>query len=156
MRPVVFLLLLGPLASCDRGSPGSEGSQPVHAADSVRTARNDTVQAASSELELEAPRLIPGLRAHLSTFGDSARVRENAAAFRNLAADVVNAMEADLNRAGSPEVDRIRQLGDSVLRTIGGGPGDAPEPGAERVKASVGMMERLIQEYESALRATRR
>ncbi|HYC31267.1 MAG TPA: hypothetical protein VEB59_03210 [Gemmatimonadales bacterium] len=158
MRPVVMLFLLGALAACDRGTPGAGRAQQGTAADSELTARGDTLQAASTGVELEAPRLIPGLRAQLSALGDSASGSQegNAAAFRNLAADVVTAMDADLNRIGSPEVDRVRALGDSVMRTLGGGAGEGPEPDPDRLKAGVEQMERLIQEYQGALRASQR
>ena len=158
MRPIVILLFFGALAACDRGTASSRRAQPTHAADSELTAHGDTIQAASTGAELEAPRLIPGLRAQLSALADTGAIRPegNAAAFRNLASDVINAMETDLNRMGSPEVDRVRTLGDSVLRTFGGGPGDAPEPPPDRVKHGVGLMERLIQEYQGAVSAAQR
>jgi hypothetical protein len=156
MRPVVLLLIVGALGGggCDNAAGRSGRAQSGHPPESELTGRADTIQAASSGVELEAPRLIPGLRAQLTALGDSAGMTEgNVTAYRNLAADVVNAMEADLSRLGSPAVDRISELGDSVVSLIGGGAGEAPEPPPDRVQASIGLMQRLIEEYQAASRA---
>lgn len=161
MRPEILLLMLaGALGGCDTGAARSGRAQPGVAADSELTTTGDTVQAASTGVELEAPRLIPGLRAQLAALGDSsggAGMSEgNIAAYRHLASDVAAAMEADLNRLGSPDVERISELGDSVVRLVGGGPGDAPNTSPEDVKASFEVMERLIQHYQDASRAVQR
>lgn len=154
MRAVLLLLMIGALAGCDRNAARSGRAQPGSPADSELTVAGDTVAAANTSVELEAPRLIPGLRAQLSALRDpEAGLSEgNITAYRTLAGDVVTAMMADLNRVGSPEAGQVRALGDSVVRLIGGGAGDAPAPSPERVTTSVEAMDRLIRHYQDAVR----
>ena len=153
--PLLLLLLLVALGCRGNDTRRTDLGQPGVAADSVLNRTGDTVETAAGGLELEAPRLIPGLRAQLSAMRDSGPgyTEGNVAAYRQLAADVVTAMETDLNRAGSAEAEPVSELGDSVTRLIGGGAGEAPEPGREDVMRSVEMLERLIDRYQRAMRA---
>jgi hypothetical protein len=158
MRSAILLLFLGALGGCEGSAVRTGRAQPGQPADSELTRTGDTVAAANTGAEFEAPRLIPGLRAQLSALSDTGAgmTEGNIAAYRNLASDVVTAMHADLNRVGSPDVERIRAMGDSVVRLVGGGAGEAPGESRERITSSIQIMERLIQQYQDAVRAAQR
>ena len=157
MRRSLFSLLLLTAIACGRDAGRTGQGQVGHASDSVLAGQSDTIASAGAGIELETPRLLPGLQAQLAAFSDTAGgVSEgNVAAYRNLASDVVNAMETDLNRVGSQDVEAISQLGDSVVAIIGGGPGDAPSASPEQVRRSTQLMQQLIQRYQQAMSAAR-
>ena len=158
MRRTATLLLLLLVAACNRGGGLAERAREAHAEDSAHSRTGgDTVEAAAAGVELEAPRLIPGLRAQLAALSDSGAgfTEGNVTAYRNLAGDVIDAMLTDLNRAGSPEAPQIDRLGDSVVTLLGGGAGGAAIGTREEVSASVRLMGRLIEQYQSAMRAAR-
>jgi hypothetical protein len=157
MRPLPLLLLCAAILGCRPDVQQTGQGQPGNAADSALTRQGDTVESAGAGIELEAPRLIPGLRAQLAALNDSAGglTEGNVTAYRNLAGDVVNAIEIDLNRAGSPDVGALSALGDSVVRLIGGGAGEPANPDPERVRRSVQLLRQLISRYEQSMSAVR-
>ena len=154
MRRIPALLILAAVAACGREAQQTGRAQPGQAADSELTVAGDTVEAMNTGIELEAPRLIPGLRAQLQALGDSGAglTEGNVTAYKNLAADVVTAMLSDLNRIGSSEVGPLRELGDTVLNLVGGGTG-VSEADRPELTRSVRLMERMIQRYQEAMRA---
>ncbi|HEU5039408.1 MAG TPA: hypothetical protein VFT84_01225, partial [Gemmatimonadales bacterium] len=139
-------LFIAGLTACNRSAGVSERVREAEAA-----------EAASGGVELEAPRLIPGLRAQLTELGDpdAGMTEGNVTAYRNLAGDVIDAMRTDLNRVGSPEAPRIDALGDSVVTLVGGGPGGAAIGTPEEVASSVRLMDRVIRQYQDAMREAR-
>ena len=155
-RSFLFLYLLTSVA-CGRDPARTGQGQVGHASDSVLAGGADTVQSAGAGIELETPRLLPGLRAQLAALSDTGggASEGNLTAYRTLAADVVKAMETDLNRVGSPEVKAISEKGDSVLGLLGGGAGSAVDAGPEQARQSIRLMEDLIQRYEQAMSAVR-
>ena len=158
MRALPLLIILLGLGACRPEAQRTGEGQTGQVADSELVRTDDSVEAANTGIELEAPRLIPGLRAQLSAMRDTAGgVSEgNVAAYRQLASDVVTAMLTDLNRAGSPAVDEFRTLGDTVVMLVGGGAGEAPEPSREDLGRSTAILERLIERYRQAMAEARR
>ena len=155
-RSTLFLLFLISVG-CGRDAARTGQGQTGHASDSVLTGSTDRRTSAGAGIELETPRLLPGLRAQLSALSDSAGglSEENVTAYRNLASDVVKGMETDLNRVGSPEIETISRQGDSVVAILGGGPGGTAEPSRDRVRQSIRLMQDLIGRYERAMSAVR-
>ncbi len=108
-------------------------------------------------VEYEAPRLIPAIRAQITQLRDSGGVSEaNLTAFRNGVGTLVNAMQADLNRVGASDSGDFRQLGDSVMREFGGGPGSPSDLKPEEARPAIAQVERLIGLYEERMRAAAR
>jgi hypothetical protein len=105
-------------------------------------------------VEFEAPRLIPAIRAQITRLQESeSGGQENVTAFRNNVGTMVNAMQADLQRVGVTDSGYFRELSDSVLRELGGGPGSPAEAQPAEARALTGQVERLIGMYEERMRA---
>jgi hypothetical protein len=108
----------------------------------------------TGEVEYEAPRLIPALRNQIALLRGGRQSEGNLESYRGTVAHLVDAMEADLNRAAMPDSGRFRLMADSVLRALGGGAGD-PGPDPDAARRSVGAVERLVQEYERLMARAR-
>jgi len=138
-RSGCWILLLLIVAACRETRPesGPGGAPDV-------TARTGSTGFEGDEpgVEFEAPRLIPAIRARIIEIEDPEGATEgNLAGFRSGVGTLVKAMRADLTRVGATDTGAFHALGDSVLRKIGDGAGDA-----------VGMVERLIEMYEEGMR----
>lgn len=104
-------------------------------------------------VEFDAPRLIPAIRAQITQLQEpKSGGEENVTAFRNNVGTMVNAMQADLQRVGVTDSGYFRELGDSVLRELGGGPGSPAQAEPGEARALAGQVERLIGLYEERMR----
>jgi hypothetical protein len=126
------------------------------------TGRPDVaLRAGSAELEdsepgveYEAPRLVPAIRAQIARLREQdGATEENITAFKNGVGALVSAMQADLQRVGVTDSGYFRELGDSVLREFGGGPGTAAKAAPQEARALGAQVERLIALYEERMRA---
>jgi len=157
MIRVQLLALTFILSACGRESPesGARGaaSASPYTADSENRAREDGLEGTNSGSELEAPRLIPALRNQLELMSRGSKTStENLTAYKNLASDLVNSMQADLYRVGFADSGQFRGLSDSVLADIGGGTGTAAGPEPSEVKAHVARMRRLLELYQQTMK----
>jgi hypothetical protein len=138
-RCICWLLLPLILSAC-RETRSESG--PGGAPDVAARAAGAQLEGYEPGVEFEAPRLIPAIRAQIIEIEDSEGATEaNLAAFKTGVGTLVNAMRADLNRVGASDTTGVYSLGDSVLRQVGDGPGEA-----------VGQVERLIEMYEEGMR----
>ena len=157
MIRVQLLALAFTLSACGRESPesGARGaaSASPYTADSENRAREDGLEGTNSGSELEAPRLIPALRNQLELMSRGSQTStENLTAYKNLASDLVNSMQADLYRVGFADSGQFRALSDSVLADIGGGTGTAAGPEPSEVKEHVARMRRLLELYQQTMK----
>ena len=138
-RSICWLLLPLILAACrETRSESAPGGAP----DVAARAAGAELEGNEPGVEFEAPRLIPAIRAQIIEIEDPEGATEaNLAAFKSGVGTLVNAMRADLSRVGATDTSDVYALGDSVLRKVGHGPGDA-----------VGQVERLIEMYEEGMR----
>ena len=148
-RPIQYLALLLILAGCrDSRSVPSTGKPDV----AMRTGSAE-LEDIESGVELEAPRLIPAIRAQITEIENPRRATEgNLTAFRNGVGTLVNAMEADLNRAGTTDTGYFYVLSDSIMREMGGGSGDVASIPPEKAPQAAAQVERLIKMYEERMR----
>jgi hypothetical protein len=104
---------------------------------------------------LTAPAIIPPVRLSLNRLaaGSQADDDPNRSAHKVLLADLVAAMQTDMNRLGVRDNADLQALGDSVVNEVGGGAGVAEGPAAADVSAHVERVERLIALYESKIGA---
>ncbi len=153
-------LLLALLLSPACRPQGSDSGQTVGgtAADSAVTETGQGLGAAQGGFEFEAPRLIPGMLAHLKVVEDSrGRLDEGTTGgYRSAAGALVDAMLTDLNRVGVGDDGSFRALGDSVVNLVGEGAGDAPKADPERLLQSAALMRRAIDTYQQRMRAVQR
>ncbi len=149
-RSIRWLILLLILAACRETRSGSErGEAPDVAAGSGGAER----EGSGPGLEFEAPRLIPAIRAQITEIKNPRRATEgNLTAFRNGVGTLVNAMEADLNRAGTIDSGYFYLLSDSIMREMRGGPGDVASIPTEKAPQAAAQVERLIKMYEERMR----
>lgn len=119
------------------------------------------LRAGSSELEdsepgveFEAPRLIPAIRAQITQLRErQPDSGENLTAFRNNVGAMVSAMQSDLQRVGVTDSGYFRELGDSLMREFGGGPGTPAKLKPDEARSLTTQVERLIGLYEERMRA---
>lgn len=151
-----LLLVLTLVPACRPQGSDSGPTQRGTVADSEVTG-SGSLSADTAGVELEAPRLIPGMLATLQLVEErGGRMEEgNVTAYRQAASSLVDAMLTDLNRLGSGDDGSFRALGDSVVALVGGGAGDAPEAEPEAMLRSAGMMRRQIEIYQERMRAVR-
>jgi hypothetical protein len=158
MKPVLFLMAAAMLcAGCGREKVGnSSASASAYTFDSDSVAQEDGLAGTPSGSELEAPRLIPAIQNQLNLMARGGRAvnTDNLTAYKNMAGDLINAMVGDLNRAGYPDVNEFRGLGDSVLSELGGGAGSEPQLDQSELPGHVERMRRLINMYQQAMRAS--
>lgn len=159
------LLLLLPVAGCDRRGDGAETGAAGAAADSAaaadpRTAssytRGDTggLEGTHQGAALEAPRQIPAVTTQLQQLESGAMPLNegNRNSHRQVIAELTDAMEADLNRVGKGSSSEFIALRDSIVSEIGGGAGGAaPGPKPDELKAHTARIRRLIAMYEQAV-----
>ena len=151
-RHAVLLSLL--LPGCGQQSPDREIASRGTAADSEVAVSGEGLGAAQGAVEFEAPRLIPGVLAQLQLVQDSGgRLDEGTTAgYRTAAGLLVDAMLTDLNRVGVGDDGSFRALGDSVVRLVGGGAGDAPKVDPVRLRQSAALLRRVIETYQQRMR----
>lgn len=152
-----FLILIALLTAC-RETPETGTRAPASAspytADSENRAREEGMDGTNSGTELEAPRLIPAVKNQLELMASGSKVsRENMTAYKNLAGDLVNSMQADLYRVGHADSGQFRALSDSVMGDIGGGTGTAAGPEPSQVPQHVARMRQLIELYQQTMRS---
>jgi hypothetical protein len=75
-------------------------------------------------------------------------------AYKNLAGDLVNSMQADLQRVGHADSGDFRALSDSIMDDIGGGTGPAAGPEPSEMPQHVVRMRTLIDKYQQAMRSS--
>jgi hypothetical protein len=108
----------------------------------------------NSGSELEAPRLIPATQNQLTLMASGTQPPnpDNLTAYKNMAGDLVNAMIADLYRAGYADSGNFKTLGDSVLSDLGGGAGTSSSLDRSKLPEHVDRMQRLIRLYQQTMR----
>ena len=158
MKPQYLLLPTLFLAACgDTPETGTRGtaSSSSYTADSENRAREDGMDGTNSGAELEAPRLIPAVKNQLDLMSSgSPTTRENMTAYKNLAGDLVNSMQADLHRVGLADSGDFQALSDSIMDDIGGGTGPAAGPEPSAIPQHVARMRTLIDKYQQAMRSS--
>lgn len=155
MRHAHLLLLAVLFPACLRDKPDHSNTASAYTSDSDSSAKEDGPAGTNRGSELEAPRLIPAMRNQLDLIASGSRVStENMTAYRNLAGDLINSMQADLTRVGLADSGDFRALGDSVMDDLGGGrAGDvATGPHRSQINQHVARMRRLIDLYQQAMR----
>lgn len=145
MRPLVVFAILLIVPACRREPPETAaadgGSAPAVAPGPVS---GDT----AAGVEAEAPRLIPAMRAELQQLQSGHE--GNLESYRGMVGQLVDAMQADLTRAGRTDSGGFKLLADSVLRDLGGGAGN-PKPDADNARRSVPAVRRLIDLYQTRM-----
>jgi hypothetical protein len=144
---------LGLGCSSDRPQGNPEGTASIYTAErggDTTHAREQTHQSS----ELEAPEQLAGFRPQLERMARAPldSVNENLPAYRQQLAHVVDAMQADLTRAGQADTGDFRSLPDSVLNQLGGGAAGAPGKMTEserrdhvaRVRRLIGLYQRMM------------
>ena len=127
----------------ETGSPGA-------------VATDSAAGSANMGLELDAARLIPGVRAQITEIEDPQGSAANLPAFKAGVSSLVNAMLADLNRSGTIDSGGFRALSDSVMRDIGGGASEPPDMSLEDARRLAPRVEQLISVYEERMRGAER
>ena len=148
-RAVTWLSLILVLACRESRSGVPETGTP-----DVAQRTGSAEQDHEAGVEYEAPRLIPAIRAQISQIRDSGGTSEgNLTSFRNGVGTLLNAMQTDLNRVGVTDTGTFRELGDSVMRELGGGPGSPADLKPEEARPATAQVERLIGLYEERMRS---
>lgn len=154
MRQGLLLLTAVFCAACSRERAG-KASASAYTSDSDSSAKAAGVEGTNIGSELEAPRLIPAVRNQLNLMaaGGEPADPENLTAYKNLAGDVVNAMAADLNRAGLADSGGFKALRDSVMDDLGGAAGTDSKRDRSKLNEHIPRMRRLISSYQQAMRS---
>ncbi|HYF40445.1 MAG TPA: hypothetical protein VD930_12200, partial [Gemmatimonadales bacterium] len=141
---LLLTIILGVACSRDRENAGN-ASASAYTSDADSSAREDGLAGTNSGAELEAPRLIPAIQnqLNLTANGTQPPNPDNLTAYKNLAGDVINSMNADLYRVGHADSGDFRALGDSVLEELGGGAGTPGNLDRSRLPQHVDRMQRL-------------
>jgi hypothetical protein len=152
--PLIGLAAL--LAACRESHPDSAQQQEgrtasIYTTDSTGAHPEEGVAYTHGGAQLEAPRIIPAVRTQLDRMAKQpdAWTEENRTAHKNIMADLINAMGADLMRAGYADSGAFKMLSDSIMNDIGGGTGPAQGPDPEKRTQHVASVRRLIGMYES-------
>jgi hypothetical protein len=151
MRRALLILTIGLCLACNREKAGNASASAYTSdADAVE----DGVAGTNSGTELEAPRLIPATQNQLNLMSNGTQPPnpDNLTAYKNLAGDLVNAMVADLYRAGYADSGGFRGLADSVLEDLGGGAGTSSSLDRSKLPQHVDRMQRLIRTYQQTMR----
>jgi hypothetical protein len=155
MRPALVLLTaaLAAEVACGREKAGNT-SASAYTSGAESSAREDGMAGTNSGSELEAPRLIPATQNQLTLMASGTQPPnpDNLTAYKNMAGDLVNAMIADLYRAGYADSGNFRTLGDSVLKDLGGGAGTSSTLDRSKLPQHVDRMQRLIRLYQQTMR----
>jgi hypothetical protein len=154
MRQALVFLALVLAAGCSREKAGN-ASASAYTSDSDSMTKTAGLEGTNSGSELEAPRLIPAIQNQLNLMsgGGQPADKENLNAYKNLAGDVVNAMAADLSRAGQADSGTFRTLRDSILDDLGGGAGTDTQLDRSNLSAHIARMRRLIAMYQQSMRS---
>jgi hypothetical protein len=154
MRPVLLLVVTAALSVACRGDKAGNASASAYTSGSESSAREDGMAGTNSGAELEAPRLIPAIQNQLTLMDNGTQPPnpDNLTAYKNMAGDLVNAMIADLYRAGYADSGNFKTLGDSVLSDLGGGAGTSSTLDRSRLPQHVDRMQRLIRLYQQTMR----
>jgi hypothetical protein len=153
MRRALLLLAAALAAACGREKAGN-ASASAYTAEADSSAREDGLAGTNSGSELEAPRLIPATQNQLTLMANGTQPPnpDNLTAYKNLAGDLINAMIADLYRAGYADSGNFRALSDSALDDLGGGAGTPTSLDRARLPQHVDRMQRLIRLYQQTMR----
>ena len=153
MIRALILLIAGLCLACGREKADS-ASASAYTSDADSIAREDGFAGTNSGAELEAPRLIPATQNQLTLMSNGTQPPnpDNLTAYKNMAGDLVNSMEADLNRAGQADLGDFRELADSVLEDLGGGAGTSTSLDRSNLPQHVDRMQRLIRQYQTTMR----
>jgi hypothetical protein len=154
MRPVLLLVVTAALGVACRGDKAGNASASAYTSGSESSAREEGMAGTNSGAELEAPRLIPAIQNQLTLMDNGTQPPnpDNLTAYKNMAGDLVNAMIADLYRAGYADSGNFKTLGDSVLSDLGGGAGTSSTLDRSRLPQHVDRMQRLIGLYQQTMR----
>jgi len=144
VRPLAVFATLLIVAACRREPPETAAADSASAPAAQNSARGDS----AAGLEAEAPRLIPAMRAELQQLESGGE--GNLESYRGMVGQLIDAMQADLTRAGRTDSGGFKLLADSVLRDLGGGAGN-PKPDADNARRSVTGVRRLIDLYQSRM-----
>jgi hypothetical protein len=153
MRRIPLLLTMALCAACSREKAGN-ASASAYTSDSDSSAREDGFAGTNSGSEFEAPRLLPAIQNQLNLMAKGAQPvnPDNLTAYKNMAGDLINAMIADVYRAGYADSGRFRALSDSVLNDLGGGAGTAATLDRSKLPPHIERMRRLIALYQETTR----
>jgi hypothetical protein len=153
MRPISVLLTAVLAAACGRERAGN-ASASAYTSDADSSAREDGLEGTNSGTELEAPRLIPAIQNQLSLMANGTQPpsSSNLTAYKNMAGDLINAMIADLHRAGYADSGSFKALSDSILSELGGGAGTPSQIDRAKLPLHVERMQRLIRTYQQTMR----
>jgi hypothetical protein len=152
-RSVRWLSVLLVLAGCRQTRSEAGRDQRPDLAQRTGSAE---LQDNEAGLEFDAPRLIPAIRAQINEIEDPDGATEgNLTALKNGVGTLVNAMEADLHRVGVTDTGHFYELGDSVMRAIGGGAGTEADLSPEGSRQVTDQVERLIGIYQQRMRTAR-
>ena len=144
-RLVVLAACLSVLAACRRDTPETGTADNASTSSPApRSPQTDTAE----EVEAQAPRLIPAMRAQLQQLQSGGT--GNLESYRGMVGQLIDAMESDLTRAQRTDSGGFKMLADSVLRDLGGGAGN-PKPDADNARRSVPEVKRLIDLYQSRM-----
>lgn len=151
MRLLSILGILA-LAACRETARDKAGTASAYVGETDSGPAQPGVASTNTGVEFEAPRLIPGVRAQLELLAGRPTDEANRTAHKNLIADLITSMNADLLRVGLADTGAYRALADSVLRGIGGGTGPATGPEPSETMPHIARVQRLIGTYEDWMR----
>jgi hypothetical protein len=154
MTRALLVLTASLCLACNRNDRAGNASASAYTADAETSATDDGVQGTNSGSELEAPRLIPATQNQLNLMSNGTQPPnpDNLTAYKNLAGDLINAMVADLHRAGYADSGSFKALADSVLEDLGGGAGTTSDLDKSKLPQHVDRMQRLIRTYQQTMR----
>jgi hypothetical protein len=144
-----MLLSLVVLAGCREWE-----RRPGTPANSVVSGTADQTTTSPRTGDLQAPEVISAVTTTLNLIGQrKGQVEEGTvASYRNQVGRLVDAMLADLNRAGRGDDRTLRSMGDLAVALVGGGAGDAPEAKPEDMLKSAAMVRRILDIYQQRMR----
>jgi hypothetical protein len=160
-RRVLAMVLGAGIGACS-GETAEE--RAAEAPDSLSQTGSYYTRDADSSMQVEgtatsdmltAPAIITPVRLSLGQLATGAQSEDDPdrASHKTLLADLVAAMQTDLNRLGVRDNEDLQALGDSVVNDVGGGTGAGEGPDAGDVQEHVQQVERLIALYESKVQS---
>jgi hypothetical protein len=150
MSPGAICLVLVLTLACRESRSGVPETGPP---DVAFRAGSPELEDSEPGVEFEAPRLIPAMRAQITRLQErQGATEENLTAFRNNVSGLVTAMQSDLQRVGVTDSGYFRELSDSVMRELGGGPGSPATADPKETSSLAAQVERLIGLYEERMR----
>lgn len=160
-RGIIGAVLLAGIGACTGETAEDRADGP---ADTLAQTGSYYTRGGDSAMQIEgtatsdmltAPAIITPVRLSLGQLTSGAPAESDAgrAAHKTLLADLVTAMQADMNRLGISDSEDLQALGDSVVEQVGGGTGAGEGPDPDDVQAHVASVQRLIALYESKVRS---